>query len=722
MRFLFILIILFSVVACKSTNPASVISKQRGEFNFVETSCMNMKHTIGISEANKRMIAGASNGQAIPEFKRYSSLLSTISEDFASLGKRCDTFIDRAHKIQPTWYKARGMTLQDQNWAKVEAYDQDSTQEYSFIVEKMQGYSGKLTELQALLKSPNIARLNLRFPTNIEHANLILSRYELTDNVIAFNKAIITQVDSLSRRHAKDLEKLAELANIEQFALTLKRSHSPLPRRTNASSESIYKAKQAFVKNVSPHITQAAIDFAEQQTDIFKTFTILQPIQNGKFKLLSTLLPHEDVIKVNNVFLQRNEALYSEIVIKDKKVLPAALNGLRSNRQILSKLNLHQNEFTKKWSRYLSELHKQRLTVLGNLQSEFISAIEGATNLNDLNDVIGDSIHPFDEVGEIIKQLRQKQYAKFLKLSSYQVASSRAELSINNFDTRDLNFDFDFMAIYLGDFKHVRLEQNGETAIQVLAKYMDAYSKRCDSVLPQDKVQITKGVCETKKVTRDGWGNVIDEVCVQYRRVPTGFFSKPSVYETLEGLVQRTGNNVPGGSFISNASKITDKVGLGSELDMLISRHNCNNPALIQFEDNLLRYISTSPANKISSDEKMDDYQLNRQVKFPVRTINFEKFLDTIVTNDSAFWGVNEYKPNSISDIAFHPKNVDSVTEVVYAKFDYKISPFNSPKGGVRVIFKNNIPTCIKFSDSGHKCFKPSRKLVKMYEQGYFLN
>ncbi|BBO79659.1 hypothetical protein DSCO28_02250 [Desulfosarcina ovata subsp. sediminis] len=322
------------------------------------------------------------------------------------------------------------------------------------------------------------------------------------------------------------------------------------------------------------------------------------------------------------------------------------------------------------------------------------------------------------------KEINKQNYEAHLKKTSVTKTPKKVPLlKPDSFDARELNYETELTALFLGDFNNARLKPDSVIVSAIYKNYLEAYGKHCDACLPGNKVPITVSKCAKERITRDIWGNESSS-CIEWVEVPTGLFADPRLYNSSNRLSYDAGIGMAfkgiGSDAFSVRGDIDDAVSLGNDMDQLVRQNGCQSAALKRFERNLYRFVEKQPPLRLPGKETLASIHEKVKINLDSDHLNLAKLLDDLITENSKGWSLSRYNRGTISRIKVQAKNEDGSPRSVHAS--YRFTSLGKPySGNVRLTFYDGIPQCLYFYDAPRTCRHPSPRIVRDYEKGRYL-
>ena len=188
----------------------------------------------------------------------------------------------------------------------------------------------------------------------------------------------------------------------------------------------------------------------------------------------------------------------------------------------------------------------------------------------------------------------------FLLVASLLPYQASAAEPVSRLRTEGLNYAADLTSIYAGDFDAVRIARGSTDTAELVSGYRRAFSERCESALPKNKVEITNKICEREEYLENRNGEVAgSRRCVEYRAVGTGKYADPEINGLAERLQSNRKNQVlselpkmardPTG-FITSQIATSSKA--SRDMDQLLVLNGCTSQATKRFQASLIGFGS----------------------------------------------------------------------------------------------------------------------------------
>ncbi len=310
-----------------------------------------------------------------------------------------------------------------------------------------------------------------------------------------------------------------------------------------------------------------------------------------------------------------------------------------------------------------------------------------------------------------------------------EVRKPSEALGVASFSAKGLNYETELTGLYLGDFAHARLERDAMEFDLLFGSYLNAYARRCDAYLPENKVEMTRAVCAREQYTVNGYGvRVGPSTCIEYRRVGTGLYADPELYaaqqqvdsevgrdvlrDTLRGM---SGNNPMGAAMRS----IDAATSVGSDMDSLLGMNACASPGLKRFQENMLRFARGEAPLHLAGGETLASVRPKAADGDAFKDSDYTRLLDDLVAENARGWMMNRFVRGSVSGVNVSSRDGQGRPSSIVGRYEF--DAFEGRKtGSVTVRFSDGLPQCLYFFDFPSTCRSPSRRVVTDYENGRY--
>nr|WP_136250938.1 hypothetical protein [Ningiella ruwaisensis] len=671
-----------------------------------------------------------SETDVVVAYKKLASIESNFIPRASELNRRTNAIaknLQSQHKIEAN----------DTTWQSFQQYKQYAENEFEALTSLGQDFTKAHAGFNKALSAPEYSQYAKQLPQTPWQAHTIIQTHEAEDNRERYNEAVLAALsEKLANVDLTNFEALSQLVDLASFSGVDRAKYGQFPRREESLTPKTRDISRQLIQSaISGHLSRAAYSYAAQFEDISAVTYQLSELdnENSPHRPLSELLSDTQKQQVANIFNARKAEIIEQLILAYKRLLDAALIYAEQATTRLQTMVAHSDRFMNEHGNlrmfpavqtYLDEQQNERLALLRGISQSALQNIESATSLAQLNTVLFGLIAKADYTSDVAQQLKQAQTSKLNRLTAFVPATDQEELSIRNFSAKNLNYESELTAIYLGDFDHARLSSDSLTVGLILNDYMHAYGRYCDSELPANKVPITREECATESVTTDGWGVETSRVCVNWVEIPTGLYADPVIYNTSKRLASSASLDMFGdamqGDWFAGKSILDDKVSLGDDMEKLVNQNQCNNKGLKRFEENLLRFIHGQSGIRLPSGMTLADVQSVYKIDFAPDDLNLSRLLDDLILENAQAWMLNRYYQGSVADIAVIRTSNEGYPLSVKASYQFNTMGQNS-LGEVVLSFADNIPKCLYFSDAPDTCRHPSRGIINRFEKGEYV-
>nr|WP_299342537.1 hypothetical protein [Allomuricauda sp.] len=292
------------------------------------------------------------------------------------------------------------------------------------------------------------------------------------------------------------------------------------------------------------------------------------------------------------------------------------------------------------------------------------------------------------------------------------------------FNTDGLYYAEFYDYIFRGHFENVQIKREDMQFLMIFEQYLRTFGGQCPSSLPANKVEIMESVCAMEEVTTNGYGIETNRTCVQWKRVGTGLYARPDLYNAKLAVERMQSAD----ALRTTVAMITDPNAMGNSVDLMhkakglrndmaqmFSLNRCNSTGVRRFEENLKAYALNEPARRMQGTSK---YAEMKKSGGPTGSQNFAQLINDLVADQSRTWAFNRYVPGSINGVTKSTDSQGRPTEL-RANYQYKGFAGSSP-GSVRITFSNGLPKCIYFFDFPQNCKSPNSSILSSYAQGEY--
>lgn len=286
------------------------------------------------------------------------------------------------------------------------------------------------------------------------------------------------------------------------------------------------------------------------------------------------------------------------------------------------------------------------------------------------------------------------------------------------------------LRLYVGDFSGIEFKDDGFRRSLMFMPYVQAYSRKCVSYLPEDKIGLTEQVCVRETVTTNGFGAVINRQCTEYETRPTGTFMHPRLQaawtraegDAVAGVLQKTVRATQDmQTAMENMVDSFDDVEFGHSLrrDMnaLVGQHHCTSPELMHFEENLRLYALGEQPVVLDYDDSL--FAGPAPPPNP-ESVNYAELVEDLVRQESRTWRMNRYVARSISNVNIGPRDQDGYPKIIKANYLFQSFGAKEHRGSVTISFESGVPECLYFFDFPQRCRKPQERIIESYTDGRY--
>ncbi|MBK8464864.1 MAG: hypothetical protein IPL32_03455 [Chloracidobacterium sp.] len=224
-----------------------------------------------------------------------------------------------------------------------------------------------------------------------------------------------------------------------------------------------------------------------------------------------------------------------------------------------------------------------------------------------------------------------------------KVKARRAMLAHGGFSTKGLKHEELFANIFLGDFEALPFKRDELSFSTLLGAYLQSFAESCSTALPNNKVEMTRQVCATERVTRNGWGVEIGRSCVEWRTEGTGLFADPAMYSAKSSvdraqaakiLNPKSGGGILGGILeglvdLTSGKTLNDMgnaIDVSSDVAPMVRMNVCTGPGLKRFQENLRRFaINERPLEGALTSERTQTSPAKTKLEKPQADIQKSK-------------------------------------------------------------------------------------------------
>jgi hypothetical protein len=292
----------------------------------------------------------------------------------------------------------------------------------------------------------------------------------------------------------------------------------------------------------------------------------------------------------------------------------------------------------------------------------------------------------------------------------------------NDFTTQGLNYEVEFLDIYMGNFEDIPFRRDEMIFGLMFNIYVSTYAKYCPNNLPEDKVELARQACDQYRVTKNGYGIEISRTCISYRTERTGLFAAPEMYAAMQVLNDfQIGNmlSMIGGSDggFGNAIRTSGEMkSIYSDMANLLRMNSCDSPGLRRFQENFRLFaLNRDPIRMeaLIAEKKANKVMLSKKQ-------NMQQLVDDLIYQSSRQWNFNRYHKGSAFEVSI--TSTDSQGRPSKVTASYTFTGFTgTKKGSVKVVFdREGMPDCLYFFDFPNTCRPASKKIVNDYARNTY--
>ncbi len=290
-----------------------------------------------------------------------------------------------------------------------------------------------------------------------------------------------------------------------------------------------------------------------------------------------------------------------------------------------------------------------------------------------------------------------------------------------DFTAEGLNYEAEIMDIYMGNFADVPWQNDEMILGLLLHSYINSFAKRCDAYLPDNKEMLYDQECAEKQITKNGYGMIISETCIKYRKVPLYLYVAPDMARAMEEIdanqLKWVGDIMRRNDGLGTSAKLMGETkAVSVDMARLVQMNPCDSPGLKNFQENLRRYVLGMEPIRV---EKLIAERKTKIVELSINQ-DVQKLLEDLVYQNSRQWNFNRYQKGSVQDVNII--STDTKGRPYKIKGFYTYSGFSgSKKGSVILTFDGNgMPDCLYFYDFPTTCRPANRKIVNNYAQNNY--
>jgi hypothetical protein len=281
--------------------------------------------------------------------------------------------------------------------------------------------------------------------------------------------------------------------------------------------------------------------------------------------------------------------------------------------------------------------------------------------------------------------------------------------------------------LYMGQFDKIAQDRASGEFQAVVSGYIEGFSQSCRNYI-RDPVELTREVCDSEWVTRNGYGTEISRSCASYHTEGTGVYAERSLYAASNSSVvqqatsgfRQLANAMSGGNILGGIANMAMTLGqLSSDAKNLVVANGCTSPALARFEGNLERFALGKEGVRLDGTVAIGVAMLPAAPGETYRDSDYARVLEDMVGAQSKTWSLNQYIAGSIRGAEVRTRDASGRPAEVTAGYTYK-GFSNMQQGTVRLTFDGGRPTCLYFSDFPSVCRTPDHRLIADYTNGKY--
>lgn len=314
-----------------------------------------------------------------------------------------------------------------------------------------------------------------------------------------------------------------------------------------------------------------------------------------------------------------------------------------------------------------------------------------------------------------------------VSLTFGSIAVAQRGMSANSLKVDNLNYESEILAIFLGDFANARMEPESSQYSVLLSGFIGAFSRKCDSSLPANKVEIMASRCVAEQVTRNGFGVEISRSCARYETYGTGRFADP-VLLAISKRTQGQQSNILLGDILNGqgrapgagARQMTDvALAAQGDMDTLINQNQCGSAAMARLQTNLKRFGNGERGLKLANGATLASVRQGSGASGAYVPSDYGAMIDALVAENARGWMINRYVRGSVSSVSVGSKDAAGRPGRVTASYGFNTLGQIS-RGNVVLTFEDGRPACLYYSDAPRTCRIPSPGIVTAYEKGEY--
>jgi len=667
--------------------------------------------------------------------------MSQIKTDYST---RLKLYRAKAKAVRQIWRSTDKITEGEENWNTTNEFLTYSDQELAELDTLYNNYFLVEAKFNRILNSKEFSAYNRRLPKTTKAINNVLAEYErqqekenytlrFNDNVIA----AMTRKLETTKYQFNDLLKLADKDSlIEHQQNTFNRPKHLRRVRFEITSDTQRQLDTLLSQHINTHIVAAAQQYVKEIQSPRQASKELPLIdKKSKFKALYPYVSADNRNTVNQAFQTQRSKLFNQAIILPSQagLTQIEQQGYQPTEQLKKRIQ-HHLAFTKHYKdlldqpeiqQHLKQAQQQRIALLDQIKEQRLQMIRNAASFNELNFFYQEVVTKDDATTAPAMALKAAQKRTYQKVTEFKPTYSSTNLDVNSFNNANLALKTELTGLYLGDFSNSRLAPNTTLSSMLFSNYLKAYSNLCPQYLPQNKVPITKAVCDTERVTKNGWGQVVSRNCIKWVDVPTGMYADPKLYQASIEQSRQAGLKLIGSALLSSDvtakfSAFRDEQTLQSDMHKLIKNNQCNTAGLQRFEDNLYRFATKQSPLTLKSGTQLANLAVFYQADLNYQNINTQHLANALVKENARTWLMNRYSDGSLQVINTTSNPEDNSLKEILAGYRYGTAFGGGYNGKVRITFADKIPKCLYFADNRGSCRAASKIITNQYERGRY--
>lgn len=667
--------------------------------------------------------------------------MSQIKKDYST---RLKLYRTKAKAVRQIWRSTDKITEGEENWNTTDEFLTYSNQELVELDTLYDHYFLVEAKFNRILNSKEFSAYSRKLPQTTKAVTNVLAEHEKQQEIENYTKrfnenviAAMTRKLETTKYRFNDLLKLADKDSlIEQQQRTFIRPKHLRRARFELTSDTQRQLDILLSQHINTHIVTAALQYAKQIQSPRQASKELPLIdKQSKFKALYPYVSADNRNTVNQAFQTQRKKLFNQAIILPSQTILSQIEqqGDQPTEQLKKRIQ-HHLAFTTQYKdlldqteiqQHLHQAQQQRVTLLNQIKEQRLQMIRNASSFKELNLFYQEVVTADDANTTPAMALKAAQKRTYQKVTEFKPVFSSANLDVNSFNSANLALKTELTGLYLGDFSNSRLTPNTTLSSMLFSNYLKAYSNLCPQYLPQNKVPITKAVCDTERVTKNGWGQVVSRNCIKWIDVPTGMYADPTLYQASIEQSRQAGLKLIGSALLSSDvtakfSAFRDEQTLHSDMQKLIKNNLCSSAGLQRFEDNLYRFTTKQTPLTLNRGTKLADLALFYQADLDYQNIHTQQLANALVKENARTWLMNRYSDGSLQVIDTTNNPEDNSLKEILAGYHYGTAFGGGYKGKVRITFADKIPECLYFADNANSCRPASKIISNQYERGRY--